>query len=220
MVRVVEVHPGEHGPRVGLGQEGERAVDGRLAAHLGHHGLGLVGLELVGVVAEPAGQAVAAVEDDRAHEGARAIAAAQEGLGERGEARAQHERPVLVDAVARRDDAREEARVRGQRRGDVAVGAPEDHALARQRVERGGHGGVAAVAAQPVGAGGVERDEDHVGPLGRLVEGALAPPRPQAGDPQGRPDDDGDRTQDPEPPASHRRRGYRGASARSTAQNV
>ena len=138
-VGLVEVDPEERLGAALRGQPAPRRFHGRAPRPLLHEerGAALGVAEPVVVDVEPAVEAEARVEGERAHEGAGAIAGlAQErgqGVGVRREAEAR----VVADAVVERVAAGEDVRVRGQRHHVLGVGLLEAHARRGQPVHPG-----------------------------------------------------------------------------------
>lgn len=98
---------------------------------------------------------------------------------------------VVVDPMVKGGQAEEKARVRRQRRRRLGEGPPEDDAAGRQPVDVRGLE-AAAVAADAVGAQGVDRDDEQV----RLAAGSRGLRRGRGGGPgrrqkecQGQPQD-------------------------------
>ena len=126
-------------------------------------------------------EAPARVEHPRPHEGARRVAGVLHPRGERRLRGLEEEAAVVADAVVRRDEAREDRRVRGQghRRGGRRL--LEEDAVAGHRVDVRRLDPAEAVAAQPVRAQGVEGDHDDVEGLAGVVGRRAGPgPRPRS----------------------------------------
>ncbi len=178
-VGVVEVHPEEERARVVLRHPAERPVH--------HHAPGpfrlqdvaglRIALDLVVVDLEARLEAEAVVEHEGAEEGAGAVAGAGEQGGEGRGLRTERAHPVVAQAVVGGQQSREQARMRGERERHRRGGVGEPHPLAGQPVEPGGHRLAVAVAADVVGADGVQSDQNEVWVTG----GALAR---AAGDPE------------------------------------
>ena len=141
-----------------------------------HARAALVARDAVVVVVEAARQAEAAVEHVGADEGARRVARAPSGAW-RGSRRSagKHVGAVVVHAVARRLEAGEDRRVRGQRqrhRGQRFL----EHERRGRRARRacGVRPGGPPVGADAIGAQRVDRDEQEA--RGRLRRGAPAHP--------------------------------------------
>ena len=127
----------------------------------GDHGpkASVVGLE---AAVEALCQAVLWVEINGAYKGGRSI-----GL------RLQHVREVKQRRRQRATDrahggalgvgSREDGRVRNHAAGRLGVGMLEDDALPGETIEVGGESAFGAEKSHPVGAGGVESDQDEVG---------------------------------------------------------
>ena len=161
-VRLVEVEEREEAARAlglgeardGFGRDG--AVPLQIADRLGPR------LRLEGVV--PGGEAVGDAGGPPQHEGRHGaggrIARGLEAVRECPVLRVQREADVVAHAVRRREQAREERRVGGERHRAMAERALEQHSLAGERVEHGRRGLRVAVTAHAVGPQGVDRDQD------------------------------------------------------------
>ncbi len=193
LVGVVEVEPGEPGRlrRLLLLQPGAEGQRGAVAAPLRLQGedLALHALHVVVVDVEPAGQAVAPVEDERADEGARVVAGVLERGGQGGQPVGHVEVAVVAHPVGGGEQAGEDRGVGGQGDGRGGVGGGEHHAVAGETVQVARLRLRVAVGADVVGAGGVEGDEEDVVAARertRPVRGpdrrAGSPPRPGAGE--------------------------------------
>ncbi len=164
LVRIEVVHP-EKPRRAQLAERGERGIGRRPRLPLAHLGTGAVaGAEVVVVGREALVEAVAARQHDRGDDGRAVVAGAAQRLGDRLEARLQHEGAVVAHAVPRRVETGEHRGVadEGDRRHRVA--AHEASAAAREGVEVRRPRLRPTPGAEVVGAGGVERDEDEVRP--------------------------------------------------------
>ncbi len=175
-VRVVQVHPGEERlivSGISLAEPGQGLVD-----HLGARPLDGVHARCVlepGEV-EVVEEAVEALADPPArveHEGADEAAGAEtrggEQLGQGHGLFLEIEAAVVAHAVGRRVGAGHQRGVRRQGKRRHRRGAVEAQAARRQPVEVRGLGRGVAVAAQPVGAQGVEGHQEQVAGAGLSV---------------------------------------------------
>ena len=212
-VGVVEVDPGEEGLLLHRLQPGQGEVHHLVPLLL--HGaevddLVLGQVEVVGVDVEALVEAPARVEHPRPHEGPGRVAGLLHPLRERRLRGVQEEAAVVADAVVRRDEPREDRRVRGQghRRGGRRL--LEQDAVLGHRVDVRRVDPPEAVAAEPVCPQGVEGDHHDVprlrrraakgepgARLGLVPRGAQVQPEPA------RERDQGDRD-DPHRPCSTR----------------
>ena len=137
-----------------------------LAGVLGRAPVGTSGSNAT-VAVEPMREAALRPQHDRFHECAGVEAAIVQHLGERRVAGGQRFVRVVADAVSRRKQPGEEARVRRKRQRRDRRRLVEDDTLARQPVERRHRRAHEAVHRQPIGACRVERDDDDVQGTGR-----------------------------------------------------
>ena len=105
-------------------------------------------------------QAAIGIEHDRSDERAGSEAARKQRFGQRRVRLLERRVRVVAHAVIRRQEAGEEARVRGQRQRRHGRGLIEDDALARQPLEMRKRDVHEAVGRQPIGARGIEGDHD------------------------------------------------------------
>ncbi len=175
-VRVEVVHPQEEG----RAQASELEELQRLRGHLVGGPLVLVqgGLELpagnVEVDVEALIEPEARVEDEGAHHRPGGVAAPGEVLGQGGEIAGYPEDGVVPRAVLEGIQPGEHRGVGRQGDGGDRAGLLEAHPLPGQAVEVGAGPGRPAVAAQAIGPGGVEGDQEEAGALGhrRISPGA------------------------------------------------
>ena len=125
--------------------------------------------ERVVEVGEAAVQARRARHRIRADEASRVVAGPAHALGERDVGGRERFGGVVPDPVLVGQPASEERRVRGPRLGGVHDGVLDEDALAREPVERGRLGRRVPVGPDAVGAQGVDRDEQQVGPHRRRL---------------------------------------------------
>ena len=118
--------------------------------------------ETVGVDVEAAMEARLRGEDHRGDEGARREAAALEDGSQGGDSRGERGRDVVADGAAPGVEAREQRDVGGPGEGNLDHGLGNEGTLARHPIEGGGRRVAAAVAAEPVGAQGVDGDENEM----------------------------------------------------------
>jgi hypothetical protein len=203
-VRIVEVEPREPrrraiaGPRVEPGRErGHRVVPAALGFDVDDVGPGR-GVHPVVVSLEAAGEAVAPVEDERAHERGGAIACPAERCGKRIEPSGQIEVAVAARAVLERVERGEQRGVRRKCDGRRAGRLREARPLGREAVERRRPGAGVTVAADVVRARGVQGNEQDVRP--RIVGRGRARGGPSQGDDEDRDHGDGDADEDEGPP--------------------
>ena len=173
-VCVVQMHPGEEGRRGGFAKPRGGRVDHHGASPLNgiESGADVFGqVEVVEVVVESLRDAPTPVEHERANEPSGAIAAPLEHFGERGDRVVHVEAGVVAHPVRRGPRASEEARVGRERERRGGSGRGETSAARGQRVEHRGLCRRIAVAADVVGAQGVEGDDEHIR---RTASGASA----------------------------------------------
>jgi hypothetical protein len=181
LVGIVQVHQrGRRARGVGL-EPGQGPVHGLVAAALGQVSLDVTLAHLVVVLLEAAAQAVAVLEDEAAHEGARPIAPPGEGLGQRRRHGVQDECDVVVDPGPGGRQAGHQARVRRKRQRHVGVGFVKDDAAAGELVEHGRDSAIASERPDLVRSRRVHRDEHDVdGPWDGL-QASFAPGGAQEG---------------------------------------
>ena len=136
--------------------------------------------EVVVVHVEPAGEAEAPVQRETGDEGRRPVSRVVKGLGQGRDRVRQDVIAVVAYPVAKRREAGQDRGVRRRRERHLCDRGREARAAGRERVEHRGGGAGVSVAAQVVGAEGVDRDEQDIGPgCGR---GSGTRPRARAGD--------------------------------------
>ncbi len=161
-VRVVIMDPGKEsflGVAVEpAGELGERLLGPALGVRPFQ---GRLGLERVVVDVEAPADAEPGVDREGRDESRRGESSGFQDLGQRPPFRREVV-AVVADAVGRRVDARQDRAVRRQGQRGRAVDPGEADALAGQAVEVGCRGLRVAVAAEAVGPGRVERDQENV----------------------------------------------------------
>ena len=196
IVRIVEVDPAEEGPgrprrllepgERGIDHLAPRPVDGQPLLHL----LRLGAAQVLVVDLKAAVEAELRIEDEGGNEGRRPVAARREQLGERRDARREPLPPVDPEPVLRGLKAGQDGRVGRERLGAAREGLLEDRATGGQPVERRREGVSITVAAEVVGARGVERDEEDVTRRRPAEPAALLQPRRRSERDEGDDDDD------------------------------
>ena len=168
-VRVVVVHPQEVGPAGRqLRRPGQRGVGHRGGVALRVAVLAdLLGGHRVVVGVEAAVETEAAIEHPRGDERPGGVAVAGEHRGQRRQLLRQHRHPVVAHPVLRRVEPGQQRAVRRQGQRHRGQRPPVADPPRRQRVEHRRPRPGGAVAAEVVGAGGVEGEEDDVGRAAR-----------------------------------------------------
>ena len=163
-----------------------------------------VGLEVVVIDVESAVQAEAGVDGERGREGGRLVAAALEDLGQGRRPRAEGVGSVVVDAVGVRIFAGHDRGVGRQGQGDLAVSLAEPDSAIGQDVQVGRPARGIAIAAEPVGPGRVQGDQDHVQPGAAEDRNGLGPRGKEYGRRAAQERDSGQAEQQPLAPPSGR----------------
>ena len=197
-------------PRPGRGR---RLVRGTL--HVGRAAPVLAVGQVIVVHVEPAREAEAPVQREPGDEGRRPVPRVVEGLGQGGDGLGQHEVAVVAHAVAKRGEPGEDRGVRRCRERHVGDRGREARAAGGQRVEDGGRGAGVTVAADVVGAEGVDGDEQDVGP--GPSRGGRTRPRARTGERGGQGRDRGERPAQGHGPSVPRSCRIRGWSARKAS---
>ncbi len=163
-MRIKEVEPEEEGPRALPAQPGESPIDplvrtaGRMQ-ELVERGIGRRPVVVVGEAAvEPEG----AMEDESGDERRGVVAGHGKPLGQGGGRRGGQGHAVVDHAVVPGFDPGQESPVRRESQRDGGEGVLETNARAGESIDRRGFHLRGAIAAEPVGAQGVDRDEQHV----------------------------------------------------------
>ena len=168
VVRVVHVHPKKKRPTVrgvSFAEPGEGRVDHftgrafrsvRRSRSAGRRVAAGRFVELEALV-EPE----ALVQHDRSEKSRRAVAGCLRSFDQRFGGRRKRCHPVVAQSVPRGVEAGEHRSVGWQRDRDTGVGAIEDEALGRERVQVGGGAVGVAVDAECIGTRRIQRQEQH-----------------------------------------------------------
>ena len=151
---------------------------------------------------EPPRQPELAVEDERRHERRGVVTPPLQDFRQRGQAVVQAPPSVRPHAVLRRIQSGEQAGVGRQSQGRDGIRAFAQHPRGRQRVENRRSRRRITVTTQPVGAGRVESDQEHVQPNAGGPDGSGSSPEEAPG--EGRQSEGGE-AEDQHPPWGARR---------------